>query len=296
MHLAHTQVEAVLTGLAAELGVRRVGYDERPEDALPFNILPPEDSWQREYRRSGEEQGGEGDGDGPAGRPALLDLGAGHPGAAAAAAAAEGASRDGFAVGSLSSDEGSASSPSGSAAASGTEAEVQALQRAVEAQASAVRELKVQGRSNSDVEVQAQVQELLRLKADLQRATAARRQAGALGPSGTPTDAHHDRPVQPPGAESGAEIAHASSRQAAANASGWDEPPVRTHAPGGSSSGAASAASAPRRSPVSDYYSLPIWQIHAVPMFFETERPLAKQFAAEAVKRVAEATAALARR
>ncbi|KAG2501769.1 hypothetical protein HYH03_000269 [Edaphochlamys debaryana] len=134
------------------------------------------------------------------------------------------------------------------------------LRRAVEEASAGVRKLKEgEGRTNSDPLVKAAVAELLRLKAELQAAEA---------PPPAPTPA----PAAPqPGLA--------------------QEPPAASPAPASSPT-----SPAPYPRPTADQFSrLSIWQVRAVPMFFEGDRAAVKRFAAEAAKRAEEAVGAARR-
>ncbi|GIL79654.1 hypothetical protein Vretimale_12251 [Volvox reticuliferus] len=253
-----TQVELLLLEMAAESGLRRVDYTERPADALPFNILPPElDGLTVEVEDAG--------------------CAGGRTGAATAPEAAVSAERFGSSSSRSSSSSGnccdeSTSSGRSSSNSSSCSASVEELRQAVSVQAEVVRQLKGQGLANKDPVVQEHVRILMQLKADLAQAEA------------PPIASSPKQPQEP-------ELTPVGPLHPAALQRSNGRPTGRgQHIAAAAQTAAAPAeAAAPRpRSPYEHYYSLPIWQIHAVPLFFEGSRTSAKQFASRAVQRVVE--------
>lgn len=83
-----------------------------------------------------------------------------------------------------------------------------------------------------------------------------------------------------------AELAAATARPTTTTSTPVATPSSAAHSDSAPAADAAAPASPaiPPRSPVEHYYSLPIWQINAVPLFFACDRSTAKQFAAEAAQ------------
>lgn len=143
--------------------------------------------------------------------------------------------------------------------------QVAAAQELVVRQGDAVRELKNLGLGNSHPEVQSQVQVLIKLKADLQelldKAAAAERVGTPSSFDGSSSSSSH------------ADGLHTSSSHPQPGAS--------------SSAGAAEeddgqgSTSSSRQTLDSDhpFANVAIWQLPVVPLFFEADRPVAKQLA-----------------
>ncbi|GLI68130.1 hypothetical protein VaNZ11_012448 [Volvox africanus] len=266
------QVELLLLEIAAEAGLRRVDYSERPADALPFNILPPELDGlaAAEDRMEVEEAGCEG------GRTAAATA----PDAVASTeriVSSSGSNRclEASSSGCTSSDGSICGSGVGHVDISGGSAAVGALRQAVSVQAEVVRQLKGQGLANKDPIVQEQVRVLLQLKADLMQVEAPPMTSSPLQPQILELMAVEPLHQAPPQSKDGLStgkgqlIAAAAAQSTLAPAVAAQPPTVRGP-----------------RSPYEHYYSLPIWQIHAVPLFFEGSRTSAKQFASRAVQEV----------
>ncbi|GLC40782.1 hypothetical protein PLESTM_001111500 [Pleodorina starrii] len=305
------RVEELLTALAAEVGLRRVGYGERPPDALPFNILPPDDESDQQAvveaavveqavaeRLAAGSTAATAIADAGATADATADATAPEPAVGAAGAACWSRESDAASRG---SGSGGASSSSGDGGAAGSEPEsaaaaAETLRRAVAVQAEAVRQLKA---------------DLVRAEITVAAAAtaAAQRESDDASPAVTsaaeplqaaPHEHHQQQQSQQPQHQQQEEKekeeqGHASPqpgpRVVGAAAS---EDAGRGAAPAVVDGGAAAGGTlrAPRRSPLEHYYRLPIWQIHAVPLFFEGGRAAAKEFAGQAVQRVAAAAAA----
>ncbi|GIL52476.1 hypothetical protein Vafri_8342 [Volvox africanus] len=265
------QVELLLLDMAAEAGLRQVDYSERPADALPFNILPPElDGLAAgEERTEVEEEGCKGGRTAAATAPEVAVSAESIGNSSGSNRCLEASSN----VCTNSSNGSSCGSGIGHVDISGGSAAVGELRQAVSVQAEIVRQLKGQGLENKDPVVQEQVRVLMQLKADLAQAEAPPMTSSPLQPQIPELMAEeplHQAPLQscnglPTGKGRG--IAAAAAQSASAPA----------------------VEAAPRpRSPYEHNYSLPIWQIHAVPLFFEGSRTSAKQFASRAVQRVVE--------
>ncbi|PNW72006.1 hypothetical protein CHLRE_16g686350v5 [Chlamydomonas reinhardtii] len=256
---ATEQVEAALAALAAECGLRRVPYQERPLDALPWNILADWVEGEEDEEEEGEK---------------VEEVEASAP------AAQEQRRRQ-------------QQEPMSAA-------ELEAVRAAVAAQAAAVRQLKDSGLGNKAPEVVAAVEQLMQLKAELQQAEAAVAAADASpAPVSAAVDTHplaDTAPTSPsssssssPSAPSPSPSAPAASAPEAPAASATTATAVAGGDGPSDDGDAAVLLPAPRRSPVEHYYSLPIWRIHAVPLFYQGERAAAKAFAAAAVKTAAAA-------
>ncbi|EFJ42448.1 hypothetical protein VOLCADRAFT_97465 [Volvox carteri f. nagariensis] len=227
--------ERALLGLAAEAGLRQVSYQERPADALPFNILPPLD--------------------GLSVNDTELD------------------GKNGVKMEEEEEEEDDKGLFEGDVAA--------------------------RGLTNQDLAVQDQVRVLLQLKMDLAHAEAAAQTAvlppreplGGLAPTASPSG-DSQPPLAPNLAVGDLRDGGGDAVTAIQGEEGRLLESGHTASAVTAAAAAAAAAAAPRRSPLEDYYRLPIWQIHAVPLFFEGTRSAAKQFASKAVQRVAEAAPA----